>query len=167
MLFCNVISTGNEADLHAMTQFVDYLTELKEYGSPPVAKLLKLCVPFLNLATCVLESPGANNSSKQISPAPKSTIEQPSTIPGTSTFQALPPPVPRLAIQNHVPMIDNAMLQESNMPPGFPTFTSAPADDVFWQLMDAQPRLQWLDSDFSGFEQAWGDAGFGDSEFIG
>lgn len=64
-------------------------------------------------------------------------------------------------------MIDDSVMQDDNMPPDFPTFTSAPADGVFWQLMDAQPRLQWLDSDFSGFEQAWGDTGFGDPPFMG
>lgn len=152
-----------------MKEFVDYLSHLKDLGSPPIAKLHKLCVPFLNLAANVLESPEDNsNPSNEMFSAPRATIEHsPNTIPGTSTFQAVPPPVPRLSIPNQVPMIDNSVLQDSNIPPGFPAFTSGPPDDVFWQLMDAQPRLQWLDSDFSGFEQAWGDAGFADPEFMG
>jgi hypothetical protein len=154
-----------------MKQFVDYLAELKDLGSPPIAKLHKLCVPFLNLATSTLESPEGNiESSNEKAPVTRATIEQsPNMIPGTTTFQAIPPPVPRLSVPNQIiPMMDNSVLQDTNMtPPSFPTFTSAPTGGVFWQLMDAQPRLQWLDSDFSGFEQAWGDAGFGDPEYMG
>jgi hypothetical protein len=152
-----------------MKQFVDYLSELKDFGNPPVAKLHKLCVPFLNLATCVLESPeGNNNLSNDMASTTRTTSEQaPATIPGTSIFQAIPSPIPQLPSPDQIPVIDSSMLHINNMPPGFPTLTSGPADDVFWQLMDAQPRLQWLDSDFSGFEQAWGDAGFGEPEYMG
>ena len=34
-------------------------------------------------------------------------------------------------------------------------------DSVFAQFMDFQPRLQWLDTDFSAFEETWGQTGFG------
>ena len=164
VLFCNVISTSDKGDHTLMQQFVDYLSEVKDL-SPPIAKLHKLCVPFLNLASNMLESAESNVSAAT---APRPTIEHsPSSIPGTDAFQAFPTPLPRLSIPNEIPIIPDSVMQDSNMPPGFPTFTtnpSAPAGDVFWQLMDAQPRLQWLDSDFSGFEQAWG---FGDQEFLG
>ena len=151
-----------------MNKFVDYLTELKEYGSSPVAKLHKLCVPFLALANCVLEAPEGHKPSKEIISTPRSTIDHPtSTIPGTSTFQAIPNPVPRLSIPHDAPMIEHSMVQNSHTPSALPALSPAPPDDMFWQLMDAQPRLQWLDSDFSGFEQAWGDAGLRDLDFIG
>jgi hypothetical protein len=151
-----------------MEQFVDYLSEMKDL-SPPIAKLHKLCVPFLNLTTNMLESVEDNNlASNEKASAPRTTIEQsPNTIPGTNTFPAISTPVPRLSIPNEIPIMSDSIMQESSMPPSYPTFNPAPADDVFWQLMDAQPRLQWLDSDFSGFEQARGDAGFGDPAFLG
>ena len=34
-------------------------------------------------------------------------------------------------------------------------------DSFFTQFMDFQPRLQWLDTDFSAFEETWGQNGFG------
>jgi hypothetical protein len=167
VLFCNVISTSDQGDHTLMEQFVDYLSEVKDL-SPPIAKLHKLCVPFLNLASNMLESAESTISADA---AARATIEySPSPIPGTDAFQAFPTPLPRLSIPNEMPVIPDSVMQDSSMPPEFPTFTSnppAPAGDVFWQLMDAQPRLQWLDSDFSGFEQAWGDGGFGDQEFLG
>ena len=148
-----------------MKEFVDYLSHLKDLGSPPIAKLYKLCVPFLNLAIGMLESPENSDPSNEMVSAPM-TANESNAIPGTSAFQVIPTSVPRLSIQNQASVMDNSVLQDRNMPQGFPT-TSGTSDDVFWQLMDAQPRLQWLDSDFSGFEQAWGDAGAGDQEYMG
>lgn len=149
-----------------MEQFVDYLSEVKDH-SPPIAKLHKLCVPFLHLATGMLEST-EDSTATEGQMAPRTTIEHsPSTIPGTNAFQAFSSPIPQLSIPDQNPVISDSMMQDSNMPPGFPTFSQAPSDDVFWQLMDAQPRLQWLDSDFSGFQQTWADGGFGDQQFMG
>jgi hypothetical protein len=151
-----------------MKDFVDYLSQLRDLGSSPIAKLYKLCMPFLNLATGMLESPetSSNPLNETISATVAATGHSSNTIPGTSTFQAVLQPVPRVSVPDQVPVIDNSVLQDSTLPQGFPTFTSGTPDDVFWHLLDAQPRLQWLDSDFSGFQQAWGDAGFGDQRYM-
>jgi hypothetical protein len=141
-----------------MEQFVDHLSDFKAV-SPPIAKLHKLCVPFLHLAANMLESDISTD------PTVRPSIEKPqNTIPGTNSFQASP--LPQFSIPG-TPMASENMGHERILPNNFPPFPSAaPADDVFWQLMDTQPRLQWLDSDFSGFEQTWGDVGYNHHDFM-
>lgn len=151
-----------------MEQFVDYLSEMKDL-SPPIEKLHKLCIPFIHLTTNMLESTESRVPSENYkTTAPMSSIEQSqTTILETNIFPAVPTPLPRLSVSDQMPITPDSVMQDSNIPSSFPTFTSAPADDACWQLMDAQPRLQWLDSDFSGLERTWSDSGFGYQEFLG
>lgn len=158
VLFCNVISQKYLPDYQLMLAFVDYLTSVRT-TSAPVAKLYNLCLPFCALASTALKS--TDDIQKD---ATHERIEKRRKVDdseGSSQTNS------HNSSQNHnqVTQIEQKMLpEETIIPPTGELGSNATFelnDEVLAQFMDFQPRLQWLDTDFSAFEETWGNTGFG------
>lgn len=158
VLFCNVISKKNLQDYELMLGFVEYLVGVKEH-SAPIAKLHNLCLPFCALASTALKS---TDEPPENRPAKRARLEAPTQTTQTTvdpTDSILQPPTPKQVAQ-----IEQQILPEQSFLTSMGDLDNNAAfalnDDVLAQFMDFQPRLQWLDTDFSAFEQTWGTTGF-------
>jgi hypothetical protein len=158
VLFCNVISKKYLPDYQLMLAFVDYLTSVRT-TSAPVAKLYNLCLPFCALASTALKSTDdiqKDASHERNEKRRKLDHSGESSQNDTRTSSQS---------QNQVTQIEQQMLPEETIIPPTGELSSNATfelnDEVLAQFMDFQPRLQWLDTDFSAFEETWGNTGFG------
>lgn len=147
-----------------MLDFVGYLKDAKA-TSAPVTKLYNLCLPFCALASTVIKNtnePQANNGedsrpSKRQKFSTASHIDQLPTQQDTETTQTYGST--QQEQETGAPQVFEAAARfgEQNNDLGI----GLNDDDFFAQFMDFQPRLQWLDTDFSAFEETWEQTGFG------
>lgn len=145
-----------------MLDFVGYLKDAKA-TSAPVTKLYNLCLPFCALASTAIKnteepqtstSKDARPSKRQKFPATRHHDQAPSQQntemshgPSQNEQEAVP--------QQNFDAQSGVGDQNNNMSMGLDD------DNFFAQFMDFQPRLQWLDTDFSAFEETWEQTGFG------
>ncbi|KAG4433192.1 hypothetical protein IFR05_011327 [Cadophora sp. M221] len=165
VLFCNVIQSRDRTDYDMMQQFVAYLAEMKDI-SISVEKLHELCLPFCALASTLLQSD--DNSNTNDNPGiRKSSLrsEKAQRLPPLQLYQReqeaqLNPTTSHMQASSY----DNqaGFLQDTNnyaAPPipydmvGAGGNFDFNTDPFIWDFMSTQPMLQWLDSDFSVFEQ--------------
>lgn len=145
-----------------MLAFVEYLVSVKSH-SAPIAKLHNLCLPFCALASTALKStdePPRSSPDNRASKRPRLEAYPPATQQDAQSMESLlPPPTPQKVAQ-----LEQQILPEQNFSAPMGDLNNNAAfelnDDVLAQFMDFQPRLQWLDTDFSAFEQTWGTTGF-------
>lgn len=144
-----------------MLAFVEYLRDVK-ITSAPITKLYNLCLPFCALASTALKSteepqvkevnqvrgPKRPRTTTNNQPQEQYDLEMGSTQPQHQIAESGQQIIPQQSF--------NAASGEKNDDVGFNL-----DDSFFAQFMDFQPRLQWLDTDFSAFEETWGQAGFG------
>ncbi|KAH6669054.1 hypothetical protein B0J14DRAFT_599954 [Halenospora varia] len=158
VLLCNVISTRNSADYHIMQQFVAYLNETKDI-SISGGKLYKLCLPFCTLASGLLASedqiisPMAGSKANDF--GSKTAYWKDPTSQPLQTQQALPNHDRQPAIFQISPQLPQ--MTNDPEPSWLTDGNSGRFDDqeFLWDFMDTQPVLQWLDSDFSGWDDSW------------
>lgn len=158
ILFCNVISKGSRSDYQLMQEFVEYLSEIRK-TSAPIDKLHKLCIPFCALASSILKSSSIDEVSQDINTMHSSkrqetrrtSFRQTSVVVDTqATHQSQGGYAPSIITDGETMHRDSiAPLSDQNTP------FDIGDDEFFAQFMDAQPRLQWLDSDFTAFEHTW------------
>ncbi|KAH8671773.1 hypothetical protein BGZ60DRAFT_527225 [Tricladium varicosporioides] len=158
VLLCNVISTRNSADYHVMQQFVAYLNETKDI-SISGGKLYKLCLPFCTLASGLLAS-----DDQIISPTARSKANDFGSKVGYWKDPTSQPLLTQQVLPNHdrQPAIFRVSPQLPHMandmePSWLIDGNSSRFEDqeFLWDFMDTQPVLQWLDSDFSGWDDSW------------
>ena len=146
-----------------MLAFVEYLVSVKSH-SAPIAKLHNLCRPFCALASTALKS--ADEPSREI--LESRPFKRPRRNTNDHGMQRsiqpeeppLQPPTPKQVAQ-----IEQQILPEHNFLSNADDLNNNAAfelnDDMWTHFMDFQPRLQWLDTDFSAFEHTWGTTGLG------
>lgn len=164
-------------DYNAMRDFVTHLSEVRE-NSQAMAKLHNLCQAFCTLAGTLLSSP--ESTSKHIS-VREATDYNHETPPRKRPKRACTEKTASIPVENTVntlnhPTLDNAAESDVDggvvptMADNFDPEVSVPVSDInydpipyvdndssLWQLLDTQPRLQWLDTDLSAFDNMWGD----------
>ncbi|CZR64838.1 uncharacterized protein PAC_14737 [Phialocephala subalpina] len=179
ILFCNVATTNFMPDYNVMREFVTHLSELRE-TSQAMAKLYNLCQAFCTLAATLLSTPESTSKRLSISegmdnnngtPARKrprrACTEKMALIPVENTINILNPVSFNATTAEAAIMVDG---MAPNMADNFGPEMSLPVSDInydpipyvdndssLWQLLDTQPRLQWLDTDLSAFDNVWGD----------
>lgn len=142
-----------------MEEFVEYLTEVKSTSSP-VDKLHKLCLPFYALASSLLkntdETLRKETDSTRTSKRHAATraSRQRARAQAAAQIIAPQPPGPGLDCGEQIVPQQGAMISFTD---GAFDFVD---DEFVSQFMGAQPLLQWLDSDFSAFEETWAGLGF-------
>ncbi|KAF8858464.1 hypothetical protein BDZ45DRAFT_743301 [Acephala macrosclerotiorum] len=176
ILFCNVATTNYLPDYNSMKEFVVHLSEVRE-TSQAMAELHNLCQAFCTLAATLLSAPesaskrlsiseGANSSETPPRKRLKSACtEKMASMPVESTINTLNPMSyngtsdTSMADGMAPPMADN-FGPKMSLPVGDINYGPIPYvdnDSSLWQLLDTQPRLQWLDTDLSAFDNMWGD----------
>jgi len=140
-----------------MLGFVEYLVSVKAH-SAPIAKLHNLCLPFCALASTALKS---TDEPAETRPKKRARLEEPAQPVQASqlTVSLEQAPTPK-----QVSDMEQQILPEQTFLAPIGDLDNNAAfelnNDVLAQFMDFQPRLQWLDTDFSAFEHTWGTTGF-------
>jgi hypothetical protein len=162
-------------DYTAMKDFVTHLSEVRE-TSPAIAKLHNLCQAFCTLAATLLSTPdpaskarhsisdGAHVTEGLSRKRPKRTCtEKAAAVPAeiTINFSINNSTQPNTtSLEETMPTTSNLCNAELPLPVSDINYNSIPYvddDSSLWQLLDTQPKLQWLDTDLSAFDNMWGD----------
>lgn len=156
VLFCNIVATAIEQDFELLKTVTSQLDSLAVL-SPSIAKLQTLFKSFIELCEgLVLEakrkpSPLAknaainNDSIQQVVIAPRSSVQMMEEYieypDNTDDFGG-----DQLSLEQSMP--DSALIFSQEGTPGL--------TDPGWGLFDTQPTLDWLDADFSYFDNNQG-----------
>ncbi|KAL3419957.1 C6 transcription factor [Phlyctema vagabunda] len=169
VLFCNVISTHSKADYRRMKQFIDYLAEVKHIIDK-ASKLHKLCLPFCSLAAGVINSSTGTDEDESYLDDFNEDNSLRQRVQQNQLFQERhsQPPQPFQIDQTLSATYQNlpiAYPHGSQQPAGYAPDTSINSGygyqnpEYLWDFMETQPMLQWLESDFTAFEEAWAPIG--------
>lgn len=151
VLFCNVVATSDSEDFHTLKCVTDELEGLVELSSS-IAKLQMLFKSFIDLCEGLVSSKRQRVISKGIETGLRTLQPQQgvSTDPSnqTPTTHALSDSLDNSRTQppTSAPLLTPS-LQLKDLSDG--TLGNL---DLGWGLFDVQPTLDWLDADFSFFD---------------
>ncbi|KAF4633140.1 hypothetical protein G7Y89_g4977 [Cudoniella acicularis] len=139
------------------------ITDINSIHSVSASKLHKLCLPFCSLASRLLNSEEVTSPPQQsrLSHAypqqpinyspwqnPPSQPESPQQPPSYQNLQSVSYQVPTTLPNLSTTCQPWGIIQEPNA-------HLLGDQETWWDFMDTQPVLQWLDSDFSALEDDW------------
>ncbi|KAH6621870.1 hypothetical protein C7974DRAFT_212393 [Boeremia exigua] len=147
VLFCHVVATSNSNDFHTLKRVTDELEDLTEL-STSIAKLQMLFKSFIELCEGLVSEKRQRTLATDVeSDLQISQVQQ-------ASFAAYQPTNQLLA------SADPLVVQQPTSTPfsaSTPDFAFSSGDilgstDPGWGLFDVQPTLDWLDADFSFFD---------------
>ncbi|KAF5854941.1 hypothetical protein ETB97_010555 [Aspergillus alliaceus] len=147
VVFCNIITTSYHQDFHLLQSIVDLLGELSDVN-PSMSQLHKLCSTFVGFCTTLFATgPDADDHTTMLFRVPRNCNgplrSTSATVDGITTTDDLGLPIPQQASSLCAGNWNGISSQEAAA--RYPTDNANRSkEDIFWQLFDAQPTLDWL-----------------------
>ncbi|KAE8385485.1 hypothetical protein BDV23DRAFT_164890 [Aspergillus alliaceus] len=147
VVFCNIITTSYHQDFHLLQSIVDLLGELSDVN-PSMSQLHKLCSTFVGFCTTLFATgPDADDHTTLLFRVPRNCNgplrSTSATVDGITTTDDLGLPIPQQASSLCAGNWNGISSPEAAA--RYPTDNANRSkEDIFWQLFDAQPTLDWL-----------------------